>query len=370
MATEGDQLKDLIILSRQVIWQYQIEDYTNATLRQIIPALDQARNEIMQELYKKEGIVTNERGEALLDELRSLTLGIQMQLGNDVEAAATIVAEKSLSEYGKILSFDGAIAETVGFNFVQLSASQLKAFVAEPFQGAQMQTWISNIFRAKLTDEIRQELLAGYFKGESYKKLVDRIDVGFNSVRSEVITQARTFIADVNNRASEAVYKANSDIIKWEEWNATLEVSLKSGTSTCIRCASKDGIRFPIGSDHIRPPLHFRCRCFMTPVTKTYKELGLNIPELREKARPFTEREGKPIDTGLTRRILDVGQHKGDFESFLKTRGEGYQKELLGPSRFKLWESGKIKFRDFTDKDGNTRLLKKNKAGDVIGLEK
>jgi hypothetical protein len=92
--------------------------------------------------------------------------------------------------------------------------------------------------------------------------------------------------------------------------------------------------------------------------TKSYKELGLNIPELEDAARPYTEREGIPINVGLTRQIVDVGQFQGKFEDFLKTRGEKYQLNMLGKNRFDLYTSGKVEFSDFVNENGDLVLLK------------
>lgn len=92
-----------------------------------------------------------------------------------------------------------------------------------------------------------------------------------------------------------------------------------------------------------------------------FKSLGLNIPDLKKSARPFTER-------GKGRKILDVGQMTGDFEKFLESRGAKYQLEFLGPNRLRLWKEGKINVNDLADKDGKERRLKKNKDGEYIGL--
>jgi len=53
----------------------------------------------------------------------------------------------------------------------------------------------------------------------------------------------------------------------------------------------------------------------MTPITKSYRELGLDIDELKTSLRPYTEREaGTSIGAGLQRDILAAGQYDGDFE--------------------------------------------------------
>jgi len=251
----GDSLKDLIILGRQVQFQYMLDTFTTESLKMILPALDKAMNEIIDELSRQDFRLTDARGEAMLEELTDLSLGIRLQLGESITEAATYAADASLKEYGQILSFNGQVAE---FNFVALSPEQLRAFVAVPFEGYRMDKWIDKAFNDKVTGPVRDELLTGYFKGESTGKLVARIDQGMDLFRNEAITLARTFIADVNNRAAEEVYKANADIITHEEWNASLEVSMKSGTSTCLRCASLDSRSWPMGEEHVRPPLHFR----------------------------------------------------------------------------------------------------------------
>jgi len=104
-----------------------------------------------------------------------------------------------------------------------------------------------------------------------------------------------------------------------------------------------------------------RCRCFMLPITLTYKELGLNIPEMKKSLRPFTER-------GPGRKILDVGQFDGDFKKFLSTRSIKYQKDLLGPTRYSMLKKGEISWDDLVDKNGNTVLLKRAKEGGYSGL--
>jgi SPP1 gp7 family putative phage head morphogenesis protein len=363
----GNDLKDLILLARQVIWQYQLEAYQVETLKTILKTLDKARNEIVLELDRMAVLAPGADYYAiqkhqieLLGELSDMTLGIQYQLTNDIYQASAVAGELSFKEYGDILSFDGKLAETVGFNFVQVSASQLQSMIlGTPVGGHLLNDWVSRTFQHNLFDDIKDEITNGYLQGEGYKGLVKRIEQGFDITKRDAITLTRTYVAEVNNKAAESVYKANADIVESEEWCATLEVSMKSGSSTCLRCAALDGRSWPINEPHIRPPLHPRCRCFLQCRTKTYKELGLNIPELEEMARLYTERDGKlNIDVGGTRHIIDVGQFQGKFKDFLETRDRKYKESLIGPNRLELLEKGKIKFDDLVDENGDIVLLK------------
>ncbi|MCK5267005.1 MAG: hypothetical protein KAR07_02450, partial [Spirochaetes bacterium] len=94
--------------------------------------------------------------------------------------------------------------------------------------------------------------------------------------------------------------------------------------------------------------------------TKSYRELGLNIDELKETARPYVSKDGK--------RILQAGTFDGDFETFLKNKSAKYQKDFLGPNRLRMWKDGTIDFQDMVDDRGNVRLLRKNKDKEYVGL--
>ncbi|MDY0251152.1 MAG: phage minor head protein [Pseudomonas sp.] len=367
--SSGDRTKDLLLLYRNITWQYQLENYTDEALKSIQKALNLGRNELLHQIDMMDFRLPEGREHALLAELNDMTFGIQAKLTGNIQEAAAVAGEASYREYGNILSFDGKLAETVGFDFVSVSPAQLRAMAVNvPVGGKLLQDWVANSFKFHITDEIREEMMAGVFKGESIGKIVDRLVESFDMIERDAITLARTWISDANNHAAKAVYDANSDIIDKEQWCAALEVSLK-GYSTCLRCAGMDGRTFKLDEEHIRPPLHLRCRCFMLPVTKSWRELGLDIDELGASLRPYTERQaGTSIDKGLTRDIEAAGQFNGDFEKFLDSRGVKYQKDLLGPNRYQLLQDGKIKWDDLVDKNGNVRLLKKDKDGQYVGL--
>ena len=98
----------------------------------------------------------------------------------------------------------------------------------------------------------------------------------------------------------------------------------------------------------------------MTPRTVSYRDLGLDLDELKQSARPYTTKDGK--------RILHAGQFDGNFEDFYNSRGMVYQKELVGANRYRLMQEGKLKFADLVDDRGNVRLLRKGKNGGYVGL--
>lgn len=170
--------------------------------------------------------------------------------------------------------------------------------------------------------------------------------------RKEAVTLARTFVQTANCEAMKSVMRANSDIVKGWRWSSVMEGgNIATGRGTCLICSALDSGQevYPIDGGPVIPA-HLNCRCFQIASLVSYKELGVNIDELEEVARPWTIREDIPIGEG-GRAILDFGQHQGNYESWMKTRGAVFQKNVLGPKRYELWKSGKVKMIDMVDID-------------------
>jgi len=88
------------------------------------------------------------------------------------------------------------------------------------------------------------------------------------------------------------------------------------------------------------------CRCTTVDITKTWKELGIDI----EEAPPGTRAsmEGQVSDK--------------TFEDFLARKGKDYQDSVLGKGRAELYRSGKITFNQLLNQDGNMLTLKQLEA--------
>lgn len=150
-----------------------------------------------------------------------------------------------------------------------------------------------------------------------------------------------TSINSVANKAREATFENNDDIILGIEWVSTLD----SRTTTI--CKVLDGLiwdintKEPIGHDKSYPgsSAHWGCRSAQVPVIKKYDESMKNIPE-------------------QTRASMD-GQvsDKLNYESWLKNKPDAFQKKTLGTKRHKLWQDGKIDFYDLTDQNNQPLRL-------------
>ena len=361
--SDGEALKNKLILLRNLEFQYKISEYTDKQLLSIQRSLDVARKSLFEQIGNMDMRLPEGREHSVLQELNNMTFSIQAQLTKDIQKAAMVAGETSIREYGQILSFDGQVDEVLAFNYAIPSPEQLKAMVNVPVGGKLMGEWVKDSFTSNIVDGIQTSITAGMLQGIGTDKIINGLTQAFGMIKKDAETLARTHIASANNAAAERVYKANADLIKKERWDATFEVSTKSGGGTCMQCGALHGQEFKLDDPHIRPPIHHNCRCYMTPITLSFKELGLDVNEMRASLKPFTERADN-------RKILKAGQLEDvGFEQFIKSRDEKYQINFFGPTRFKMWKDGDITVRDLIDKNGNIRLLKKDsKTGEYTGL--
>ena len=292
----GKQLKDLIILARQVEWRYKLDNFENAALKEILASVDQARKEIITRIAREDyvkvfegiDISDNARSMALLDELEDLTVGVRSQLKHDLTEIATIAGVESYPVQNDILSFGGRV---VNFSTVSLTANQLKSMVTNtPVGGKLLADWVDSTFDTRMKQEIKRDIMAGMFLGEGYPDLVKRIEQGFGVLKRDAETLARTYVQSVNVNAMESVYKANQDIVKRVEWSAVLEPGyLKTGRGTCIRCSRLDGEEYAHDEEKPPMPLHPRCLTPETPVFSPDKIAAFVAPY-----------DGPVVDIGLS----------------------------------------------------------------------
>ncbi len=196
-----------------------------------------------------------------------------------------------------------------------------------------------------------QQVRQGLNNGETNQQIISRI-VGKNgqpgimeTARRNAASLVQTSVQAVANDARRNTFKANSDVIKAIRQVSTLD------SHTSVTCVAYSGAEWdldykPVGKNKLPynggVPRHFNCRSVEVPVTKTFKELGLNVP-----------------DAKATTRASDEGQIDADvsFDVFLKRKGKAYQDNMLGKGRADLWRAGKITLRDLVDGSGRPLTL-------------
>lgn len=192
----------------------------------------------------------------------------------------------------------------------------------------------------------------GISSGKTNQEIIQRIrgtkrqnydDGILNTSKSDIERTVRTVRSHVANQAYLDSFKQLG--FEYVKLVATLD-----GRTTKL-CAFLDGKVWKIGDPEIRiPPLHPNCRSILVPVDKD----GLLIGE-----RPFVMDERKVKDIPKDEREQLIGQIDANtkFKEFFKKTDDFFQKEWLGPKRFKLYKEGKFDFDKFFDPKGELYTL-------------
>lgn len=133
-------------------------------------------------------------------------------------------------------------------------------------------------------------------------------------------TVIRTATQHVSSMARQATWVANSDIIDSYQIVATLDAK------TSQQCKSLDGKVFKIGKGPM-PPFHPNCRTTTVPY----------FPESE-----FDDGATRSSDSGY----VDVNT---TYYEWLKQQPEAFQVDALGPTRAKLFRSGGLSAKEFSD---------------------
>lgn len=194
--------------------------------------------------------------------------------------------------------------------------------------------------------KIMQEVNIGLASGESVDRITRRVrgtranrfnDGAWRTTGRHAEAVVRTNINHIASVARNEVAKANTDVIKAERWVSTLD------SRTSHICANLDGRKLDIDQG-IRPPAHVRCRSIVIPVTKSFRELGLNIDE-----PPPSNRASRNYPSAAK---AVRGEVPGSitYGRWLKSQPVDIQNEVLGKRKAQLFRSGKVSIGQFTDK--------------------
>lgn len=159
-------------------------------------------------------------------------------------------------------------------------------------------------------------IAVGAHPSKTAAKLVKEAEGRFNGGLTRALNIAQTETLDAHRAATKASEKSNTDVLTEWEWSA------KFDRRTCPSCLAQHGQRFPLEDDG--PQDHQQGRCARISITKTWKELGFDIPE-------------PPSATKDSRQWFD-------------TLTPETQREILGPTRLKLLQDGDIAWADLSSK--------------------
>lgn len=299
---------------------------------------------------------TVERLEAMLRSVRMTNHQAFAAVFAALEPELRALAEVEAAYQRRMVAEALPAAVQARFPLAAVTAEQVyAAAVSQPFQGRLLAGWAANLEASRL-QMISRTIQNGFVTGQTTADIVRLIrgtkalkfeDGILNRSRRELQTVVQTALSHVAQTARDQFVDANLDIIKAVKWVSTLD------GRTSAMCRIRDGLTYtatkphkPIG--HKVPwgqgpgRLHFNCRSVSVPVTKSWRELGIDADEM----------------PAGTRASMD-GQVPADmtYAQWFAKQSAGRQDQIVGPERGRLYRQGKVKFDGFYDDRGRWLTL-------------
>lgn len=305
-----------------------LERYLNSTIRKMLRHLSVVERDIVRQIMDRgeflegETDFQSERLKRLLKSVRDINAeghkALREDLRKDLRATARYEAEWTRQAYQRAFNIRAV--------FEVPSATQLNAIVtSKPFQGGFLRDWAAKL-EAGMTDRIEQQILIGMTEGEGIQQIMRRLrgtrahnytNGVFEISRRSAEMVARTAVNHVSNAAHMETIDTNKHLFPYYRW-----VSVLDGRTSPI-CRERSGQVYKTGEGPV-PPGHPNCRSTI-----------IGIPR------------------GGSRDVRD----DLSYAQWLEKQPARAQKEILGPTRYKLY------------KDGNLRMDRFIADGRVINLD-
>lgn len=348
MATINDRLRDEAIA--HTLW---ISRYSTGVANRMVRLLNDSDAELTARLLvAMDSLPTSQftvsRLESLLGSVRNLNqqaiAGMQTSLADELLQLAGHEAGYQLS------LFDVLLPQQVKerYPLQSITPQQLyAATMAQPFQGRLLSEWAENLDADRMT-RITNTVRRGYLLGDTTEVIARQVrghanrgfqDGALQVSRANAASITKTAVNHLAATARTSFADANGDILRGKQWLSALD---NKTTHTCI---IRDRLRYTLDNkpiDHKIPYLqgpgriHFCCRSTETLITKSWRELGIDIDEM---------------DNG-TRASMD-GQVPEDttYLDWLARQSPQRQDEVLGPERGRMYRAGELELGEmFTDK--------------------
>ncbi len=338
------------------------QQYSNGVERRMIALLNRADADLMARLAAALSQLPAEsftvaRLEALIVSVRALNASVYQSIGDalsdEVRRFASIETGYQYRLFQSAISAE--ILQAVALTAVS-SDQAYAAALARPFQGRLLSEWAQSIGDDRMR-RIREAIRIGYVSQETNDDIIRRIrgtrarqysDGIIEADRRTLATIVSTAVSHTAASAKERFYEANGSLIKALRWTSTLD-----GRTSAI-CIARDGKMYgaddkhrPIG--HSLPWLggagkaHFNCRSVMTPVLKSWKELGgADISEFSPSTRASMDGQ-VPDDT--------------DYPTWFAKQSAARQDQIVGKTRGLAYRRGDVTFDRFTNDKGRWLTL-------------
>lgn len=331
------------LFSENLRHQVALAKYSNNTVTRIISVLNRADKRIFAELADRlqrmdAASYTTERLESMLSSVRMLSTAAYAEIERELTKELREFVAYEVDYQRQVLLSAVPVQVTVA----TVTAEQAYvAALSRPFQGVLLKEVWKDLDAMKFK-KVRQAIAQGYVENKTTDQIIRELrgtkakgyaDGLMEVTRRDAEAVVRTALGHMAGVAQDKTAEANADIIKAVKWSATLDLR------TSKQCRIRDGKlyepvshkpmghKIPWGAGPSR--LHWRCRSAQVNILRSYKELGMDIPEVTIKGGTRASMDGQvPASTSY-----------GDW---LKKQPVERQIEVLGPTRAKLMRDGKL----------------------------
>ena len=283
-------------------WDEVEPDLTSALLDQLTAGKDITRAQLLRSTRLRKSL------QVIADNLKTLSRDAGVLLVGDLQAIvdaaggaqASIIDSQLPPKATELVDLDA---------WSRVDQRQITAIVR---RSTQQITSTLRPLAPETYQVVRRELIRGVAAGSNPRavagRMVARARDQFNGRLglNRALVIARTEILDAHRAAAALGQAEHTDVLRGWQWLAQLD------SRTCPSCWGKHGSEHPLSEPG--PFDHHQGRCARCPLTKTWAELGFDIPE--------------PASV-----IPDAASR---FESLSSAE----QKTILGPARYDAWAAG------------------------------
>lgn len=344
-----------LLLDGQIGHQVDLQRYSNGVVRRVLALLNRTDADLFAQLTAAlerlpAETFTVERLEALLFSVRSVNAQAYQQIDRELTAELAQLSEYEAGFQQRL--FESAIPAQVQARVAIVPVNVQAVYAAaysQPFQGRLLKEWAASL-EASRAARIRDAIRIGYVEQQTVSQIVQRVrgtrargysDGIIEIDRRNAESMVRTAVSHIAGFTRDRFFEENDDLIKAQVWVSTLD------SRTSEPCRVRDGKEYtpkthkPIGHGipWLAGPgrLHWQCRSTSVPVTKSWRELGLDADE---------------VDPG-TRSSMD-GQVPADqtYGQWLAKQSAKRQDDVLGSTRGALLRLGGLTVDQFSNDRG------------------
>lgn len=283
--------------------------------------------------------------------------GIRDVINGWAERLATQIDEAAVSGFQELAEHETEFARELIVNSLEGDfppappprRAYLRA-INQPILGEMVQEMVSDIpaqTRRRVLAQARQGFRAGLTNSQVIQSIRGTKELGYQdgilqASRNDISRVVRTGRNHISNETYEETYQALG--VEELVWVSTLD-----GRTSKV-CADRDGERYKVGSQHPRPPAHPHCRSMLAP-SFDGDVMGKRPYVRAQKVKGEFRSIGRMTDKQRREANLEVGQvsAKTTYPDWFARQPAAFQKDWLGPTRYKLYQEGNYPLSKFVD---------------------